>query len=163
VAGTKRRVRFTKISADGAVLKPNAKEWAVVHDAATNLFWSREAISVESQSAALKAAKSVKLAGLKGWRAPSRIELLSLVDDTRYSPAIDTTFFPECPSAWFWTSTPYAPSPDYAWIVYFYYGSSDANLRDSYGGFVRAVRPGQLSDLGPSPRASRKAKRGRRQ
>ena len=56
-----------------------------------------------------------------GWRLPTRTELLTLVDDTKYDPACSV--FPDCPSGWFWTSTPWAGSSSFAWYVYFTSGN----------------------------------------
>jgi hypothetical protein len=34
--------------------------------------------------------------GFTDWRLPTRVELLTLVDDTKWNPAIDTEKFPDC-------------------------------------------------------------------
>jgi hypothetical protein len=60
-----------------------------------------------------------------GWRLPTRAELLTLVDDTRCNPACSA--FPDCPSEYFWTSTPWAGSSSYAWLVTFNDGTASAN------------------------------------
>jgi hypothetical protein len=60
----------------------------------------------------------------EGWRLPTRTELLSLVDDTRHDPAIDTALYPDTQSGAYWTSTPCAWALSSAWIVYFGYGYS---------------------------------------
>ena len=75
-----------------------------------------------------------------GWRLPTRIELLSLVDDTRSEPAIDVARFPDTQSAAYWTATPLASDSSYAWIVLFGYGGASGCRRDYYNAFVRAVR-----------------------
>ena len=67
----------------------------------------------------------------EGWRLPTRQELESILDLTRHKPAIDTARFPDTKSDWYWTSTPYAWSPDFAWFVCFGYGNVDDVLRDS--------------------------------
>ena len=91
-------------------------------------------------AAALKATEGFTCAGSADWRVPTREELFSLTDATRFNPAIDPEFFPDTKSDWHWSSTPYANNPaDYAWGVYFNYGHTDIYLRVSYG-FVRAVR-----------------------
>jgi hypothetical protein len=79
-----------------------------------------------------------------GWRLPSLQELLSIVDYTRFEPAIDIKRFPDTKSGAYWTGTAPAwdnqKAPRAAWIVYFYDGLSDCYSRDDDSAFVRAVR-----------------------
>jgi hypothetical protein len=135
--------RFVKIGVAGEELAPDAPEWIAVLDHETNLIWSRAVQKANNWQHADELAKSTTVAGVLG-RLPTRKELLSLIDDTKYRPAIDTAFFPECPTDdWYWASTPAAPSPgDCAWFVNFYSGLADWVNRD-LSGFVRAVRARQ--------------------
>ena len=72
-----------------------------------------------------------------GWRLPTRTELLTLVDDTKNNPACSV--FPDCPSDWLWTSTPWAGSSSYAWLVDF--NNGNAGLIDVGNNIrVRCVR-----------------------
>ena len=110
--------------------------------------WAREPIKVSNWKAATvkkveKQIAALRLGGFDDWRVPNVEEQFLLADRTRTSPAIDMDFFPDCPSDWFWTSTPWTSSPaDYAWGVGF--GGGSAGYDDRYdGGFVRAVRGGQ--------------------
>lgn len=73
----------------------------------------------------------------KGWRLPTRAELLTLVDDTRCNPAC--SIFPDTPSDWFWSSSPWAGSSSYAWFVDFYVGYAYSGDVGSYFR-VRCVR-----------------------
>ena len=74
-----------------------------------------------------------------GWRLPTRTELLTLVDDTKYDPACSV--FPDCPSEWFWTSTLRAGSSSYAWSVDFYSGYAyDGYVVSASISRVRCVR-----------------------
>jgi hypothetical protein len=57
--------------------------------------------------------------GQTGWRLPTKIELESIVDETRYSPSIDTFYFVGTPNRGFWTDTVYPGSPDQAYYVGF--------------------------------------------
>lgn len=82
------------------------------------------------------------LCGHSDWRLPSRKELLSIVDSGRYDPSIDPDYFPNTPSSYFWSASPYANNSNSAWDVRFNYGDSGSNNR-SYGRRVRAVRGGQ--------------------
>jgi len=89
---------------------------------------------------AVQACKDCRVGGYDDWELPSRVRLLTLVDDTRHDPAIDKSVFPSCKSEWYWTSTPCAWSPSgFAWFVSFDFGNSGYDDRDfSYR--VRAVR-----------------------
>ena len=60
--------------------------------------------------------------GYSDWRLPNRNELQSIVDYSRYNPAIDTTYFPGTVASYYWSSTTYAYSTSIAWNVYFGYG-----------------------------------------
>ncbi len=82
------------------------------------------------------------LCGHRDWRLPSRVELMSIVSNDRYSPAIDTAWFPNTPGGWFWSSSPAAYSPDNAWGVNFYDGYVHYYYKYS-AGYVRLVRGGQ--------------------
>ena len=84
----------------------------------------------------------VNAAGLCGaydWRLPSKEELRSIVDYSRYNPSIDTDYFPNTVSSWFWSSSPYAYLSNLAWVVYFDYGYGSYSYRGS-SEYVRLVR-----------------------
>ena len=135
--------RFTKVSPTSLLLPADATEWAAVLDTKTNLMWDAKARAVEGFQAAQAVPGTLSVAGFTDWRVPTVEELFCLADRTRVRPAIDTDFFPDTASDWFWSSDVYASSPsDYAWIVHFDDGNSGWSSQD-YEGFVRAVRPGQ--------------------
>lgn len=90
---------------------------------------------------ALVVAEQVRQSTGVGWRLPSVKEMESLVDLGRTSPSIDTAMFPSTPKVYFWTSTPVAANPAYAWCLGFIYGSISPAARDRSGDFVvRLVR-----------------------
>lgn len=136
--------RFTKVGADGAKLGDEATEWVAVLDNTTALIWTVKETKVLPWKKALAAVEKLDVAGFKDWRLPTIEELFLLADRTKHSPAIDTTYFPDCKSEWYWTSTPAASSPGvYAWSVSF--GSGDAYWDGQGGGSrVRAVRASQF-------------------
>jgi hypothetical protein len=72
-----------------------------------------------------------------GWRLPTVRELLALVDFGVQKPACSV--FPDCPSDWLWTSTPWAGSSSDAWVVNFDYGYA-SNNGVGYNSRVRCVR-----------------------
>ena len=113
-----------------------------VIDHTTGLMWTIDDIADDRMNwnDADAAAKAVTLGGFNDWRLPTRQELLTLVDDTRFGPAIDTAAFPRCKSAWYWTSTSWAGSPaSAAWVVYFGHGYS-AVINRNHDARVRACR-----------------------
>ncbi len=135
--------RFVKIGADGQKLPADARSWAAVLDTRTGLMWTSDESPEMTQPQCVEFAQKLDVAGFSDWQIPTREQLLTLVDDTKYDPAIDTTFFPGCKSDWYWTATPAARSPgDDAWYVYFDYGYAYWGYRN-LDGFVRAVRVGQ--------------------
>jgi len=117
-----------------------------VTDSQTGLVWRRCAegmswsgttcsgsASLYTHEAALARAKTQS-----GWPLPNAKELSSLVDIGRSDLAIDPVAFPATPPVSFWTSTPYAGDPAFAWGVSFGYGSVSNSNRS--GNRVRLVR-----------------------
>lgn len=132
-----------------------AVEGGVVLDTKTGLRWQQMVSSPATKwTGALRYCKALSLGGFtSGWRVPSMKELRTLVDESRYNPAIDTTTFPGVasagspgsPATFFWSSTPVATFPIMAWYVDFYAGSAGHGVidtKDAAGNtnLVRCVR-----------------------
>jgi len=77
--------------------------------------------------------------GYKDWRMPTRQELASIVDFSRVNLAIDTTYFPNTQSNWFWSSSPNAYGSNNAWVVTTTSGFADDYYKDD-SKYVRLVR-----------------------
>ena len=72
------------------------------------------------------------------WRLPTVDELQTILDRSRYDPAIDTDKFPDTKSLPYWTSTPLAWDSKSRWLVSFNLGIViDVNF---YSACVRACR-----------------------
>jgi hypothetical protein len=131
----------------------------VVEDLRTGLMWKQcvqgrsgagcatGADSLLTWSQALLAASSETHAGHSDWRLPSANELNSLVEIGCYSPAINTTIFPNTASVSVRSSTTFANAgaESFAWVASFSVGGlsfagKSASIR------VRLVRDGQGLD-----------------
>jgi hypothetical protein len=81
------------------------------------------------------------LCGAQDWRVPSMITLHGLLNNNRIYPAIDTAYFPNTKSHFYWTSSPSSITHNSAWRISFAFGDSKYYLR--YSGYaVRLVRGG---------------------
>ncbi|MBK1641105.1 hypothetical protein CKO12_04295 [Chromatium okenii] len=121
--------------------------------AASEMVWSE----------ALNAAYNSRLGGYSDWRLPNLKELQALVNETRIDPAIDTTAFPNTPSAWFWSSSPYSSywsyvwnEVSYVWNVNFYDGDFYNNYQYNFNHarFVRGGQPFTSFDLSVAKKGS---------
>jgi len=105
-----------------------------VTDNVTGLVWQQEDDDqTRNWEGALAYCEDLDLAGHSDWRLPDVKELLSIVDNTRYNPAIDTTVFPGTDSSHYWSSSTFAIF-DFqysypAFYVYFDYGSVDFTVK----------------------------------
>ncbi|WP_201091323.1 DUF1566 domain-containing protein [Thiocystis minor] len=108
---------------------------------------------------AMRQPQDFSYAGHRDWRMPTKDELLTLVycssgrpqtwnmtgdscDGEYARPTIDQTAFPNPPSSYVWSGSPYAGYSSHAWYVYFGYGYAHYYDR-SYSSHVRLVCGGQ--------------------
>ena len=139
-------------AAQAGTLQPSAD--GTVTDTATGLVWKRclegQAWSGQTctttttytfdQATALTG--KVTFAGQNDWRLPNIRELLSIVDDTVFRPAMDKIAFPNDVGLALWSGSPSANGSNFAWSVEFLGGSSRSYVRSSSYS-VRLVRGGQ--------------------
>jgi len=111
-----------------------------VSDNSTGLMWQQQDDgALRNWESALGYCEDLTLAGHTDWRLPDIKELRSIVDNTRYSPAIDLTYFPNTKLSWYWSSSTYASSSNVAWGVYFGNGYV-GDYYKAYTFYVRCVR-----------------------
>ena len=123
--------RFTYPTGDAATS-------LTVVDTTTGLEWQRKPLGPFEHQQAIDACAAVEHDG-GGFRLPTRAELLTLVDITRFDPAIDTAAFPDIKGGWFWSSDLCAWSSASAWGVDFNSGGV-YYLHRGNNGFALAVR-----------------------
>jgi hypothetical protein len=82
------------------------------------------------------------LCGANDWRVPDREALRSIVNYSTFNPAIDSNYFSNTVSSFYWSSSPVASNSSYAWGVNFVNGYDDDLNRNNYLR-VRLVRGGQ--------------------
>ena len=116
----------------------------IVFDENLKLEWQQKITkNVDWQHASEECAK--EYAGSYGWRLPTPKELLSIVDNGKSDPAINTDLFPGTNDEWFWTSADFASTADSdlnkAWFVRFDKGFlSHKSKTESEKMHVRCVR-----------------------
>ncbi len=119
-------------------------EEKIVFDENLKLEWQQKITkNVDWQHASEECTK--EYAGSYGWRLPTPKELLSIVDNGKYDPAINTDYFPGTNDEWFWTSADFASTADSdlnkAWFVRFDKGFlSHKSKTESEKMHVRCVR-----------------------
>ena len=121
-----------------------------VMDSITGLMWQKATapgtFTWEQALAYVVTLNSTGFAGYTDWRLPDRNELQSLVDYTRYSPAIDPLVAADTVADdYYWSSTTDAYKTSRAWLVYSYNGYVGYNGKFS-GNYVRVVRLGQSAE-----------------
>lgn len=109
-----------------------------VLDTKTNLTWKRcsegqiyKAGHCLGESSRWAWAEAVTQFGVDGesWRLPSVDELVSIIETKCSNPAINMTVFPDAPSDWFWSASPYSLSSGSAWYISFYRGEVDGSYK----------------------------------
>ena len=116
----------------------------IVSDSTTGLEWQDDVSVSSTQKAwqeAIEYCEDLVLDSKSDWRLPNRNELVSIVDRSKYNPAINSAFA-NVSSSLYWSSTTLAYSTGHAWYVDFNVGAVRYNLKTgSY--YVRCVRGGE--------------------
>ena len=112
---------------------------STVTDQGTGMVWQMDDDNVtRTWQGALDYCNGLTIGGSSDWRLPDIKELSSIVDETRYWPAV-APVFSSTKAAYYWSASSYASNPDNAWVVSFYDGYVYyLSKADSY--YVRCVR-----------------------
>ena len=104
-------------------------------DPETNLEWQSESPGRMTWRTAQSYARSLSIAGNDDWRLPTARELETLLDRTKYRPAVREEV-PFRDKLSYWSSTTFGPNKNNAWIVMFdgayvlsYYKTNEYHVR----------------------------------
>ena len=115
-----------------------------VTDDIKGLMWQQEDDNApRTWESAISYCESQSLANYTDWRMPTLKELRSIVEKSKFSPAIDSAFFPNTNSSAYWTSkTAPAVIKTLKWNVDFF-GGDDTYTDMSVFNYIRCVRGGE--------------------
>ena len=85
---------------------------------------------------------NLTLGGYTDWRLPTSTELEDIVDYGKVNPALDTTYFNNVVSDFYWSSSTYADLKYDAWHTGFHYGGVNFGVK-YLNLYVRCVRDGE--------------------
>jgi hypothetical protein len=91
----------------------------------------------------IKALNDARFGGFPDWRLPTAKELTTMLDLGRINPAVNTAWFPNTASFYYWTSTNFAEYNGGAWSVFTTVGGLYFGNKAAAAYAVRAVRGGQ--------------------
>ena len=104
-----------------------------VADSKLHLSWQRRVVDRQMTFTQASAYCDKLMLGGRGWRLPTKSELVSLANEP------DPNAFPDAPQAWYWTSTPFQNSATTTWGVDFVKAQANDYKADALG-YVRCVR-----------------------
>jgi len=100
----------------------------------------------KNTGAFIQALNDANFGGHSDWRMPTAKELASIANSETYNPAINTGYFPNTVSSYYWSSTTDAYSTVNAWSVWYINGRG-ISIGKSSSNYVRAVRGEQFGSL----------------
>jgi hypothetical protein len=137
-----RHVRAVRGGQSGSLDDLVINDDGTVADASTGVVWQRETAGPMTWEEAINYCEGLSLGGHDDWRLPNINELQSIVDYTRFYPAIDAAAFPVTMSSTYWSSTTDVCYSGYAWYTDFDHGFVSNSDDKPYRHYVRAVRGG---------------------
>lgn len=118
-------------------------EEEIIIDNNTNLVWekspSSEQYTWEDAFTRCNELNSSNFSGRSNWRVPNPLEVLTIADNSKASPAINPIFSDIAPSGWMWTSKEYRQSTGYARAFDLRTGWLEYGIAQSTNAFVICV------------------------
>ena len=119
--------------------------------------WNGKGNRYDDWNKLVDSANSEQLCGFSDWRVPDLYQLASLVrchggsyqsldkgcSGSYQRPTIDTDYFPNAKSSWYWSASPVAGNSNLAWHFFFDYGYDNGVSYRYFDVHVRLVRSGQ--------------------
>ncbi len=119
---------------------------ATVNDLVTSLEWEKSPNKFDVFNEAQRYCAQTTIGGKNGWRLPTRVELLSIVNTTRQDPAMESPPFEKGAAAAStqktWTASPVAGSAGHYWTVDFQNGTLARDQAATAKAVTRCVRGG---------------------
>ncbi|MGK5090930.1 DUF1566 domain-containing protein [Deltaproteobacteria bacterium TL4] len=117
-----------------------------ITDNFSELMWQKEDDNtLKNRGNALSYCENLSQGGKTDWRLPNIKELESITDDLNYNPAINTSFFPNTKSSYYWSKTNYYDydpisknTVEIVWFVNFQNG--EVKSENNISMYVRCVR-----------------------
>ena len=128
-----------RITCAGPVRAPVGRLFESEHP---GLLWQQSFATDQDWVTALQTCESLDYGGRTDWRLPSVLELRSIVDLTRVTPAVDPAVFPGIISGqWqdFLTSTTHVNGPNGVWVTWFWHGRVVSRQKEEATRSVRCV------------------------
>lgn len=147
---------YTKLDINGNELEASAANWAMAKDNVTGLIWEVKTDDggihdkhntytwQDAQDVFITQLNDDNFCGHSDWRLPTVNDLSYLVNADANKPAINTVYFPNTMSFFYWTSMMNHNNADLVWSVGFDHGMVFNTLESNYY-HVRAVRGGPSS------------------
>lgn len=111
-----------------------------VTDTVTQFMWQQVDDGIERDWVqATSYCENLDLGGHGGWRLPTTEQLKTIIDTTRENPSIDTTFFPNAKSAYYWSCATDGKVRSNAWVIGFHNGYMTSDFKTNKY-YVRCVR-----------------------
>ncbi len=129
---------FMPVSADetGRFQENDVSGEIIVTDMKTTLQWTKTSVPGKTWQQAIDYCNGLTYAGYSDWKLPDIYQLRTLINSEKYDPASD---FPGISSTYFWSSSVYVDSTDYAWSVRFRTGNVN-NILKTNSSYAMCVR-----------------------